>query len=55
MQKVNRKPDKINELMLKTKADLKERPEVILGLFFLLIDWLSYEEWAEFVEIERPR
>ena len=25
-KEVNRKPDKINELKLKTKADLKERP-----------------------------
>ena len=44
-KEVNRKLDKINELILKTKADLKERPDntiVILGLCFLLIDWLSF-------------
>ena len=29
-EKVEEKPDKINEFMLKTKADLKERPDDIL-------------------------
>ena len=44
-KEVSRKLDKINELILKTKADLKERPDniiVIYGLCFLLIDWLSF-------------
>ena len=45
---VNRKPDEINELILKTKTYLKERPDnnimVILGLCFLLTDWLSFRE-----------
>ena len=41
------KPDKINELILKTKADLKENSDniiFILGLCFLLINWLSFGE-----------
>ena len=46
MKKVNRKSDKINQLKLKTKADLKEGPVplVMLQLYFLLIDWLSFGE-----------
>ena len=47
MKKVKGKPDKINELILKTNANLKEGPGkmiVMLGLCFLLIDWLSFEE-----------
>ena len=40
-KEVNRKLDKINEL--KTKADLITLI-VILGLFFLLIDWPSFRE-----------
>ena len=40
-KEVKGKPDKINELIPKTKADRKEGPDniiVILGLFFL--NWL---------------
>ena len=29
MKRIQRKPDKINELILKTKADLKEGPDNI--------------------------
>ena len=50
-KEVNRKPDKINELKLKTKADLKERLDniiVVPGLCFLLIDWLSFGEEGGF-------
>ena len=46
-KEVNGKPGKINELIQKTKADLKERPDniiLIIGLCFLLIDWLSFGE-----------
>ena len=28
-KEVHRTPDKINELILKTKADIKERPDII--------------------------
>ena len=43
---MNGKPDKINELILNRKADLKEGLGNIIGLFFLLIDWLSFGERA---------
>ena len=47
-KKSKEKLDKIIELILKTKADLKEGPDkkiiVILGLWFLLNDWLSFRE-----------
>ena len=44
-------------MILKTKAEMKERPDniiVILGLCFLLIDWLSFGEGSSF-DIGRPR
>ena len=55
---VNGKPDKINELILKTKADLKEtliaynsHPWIIV----LLINRLSFGEGEGLFEIGRPR
>ena len=53
-------PDKTSDLILKTKADLKEEPDniiVIYGLCFLLIDWLSFGEGegGGSFEIGRPR
>ena len=47
--KRSRKKDRINEL--KTKTDLKEGPDsiiFILGLCFLLTDWLSFGEGGGF-------
>ena len=47
----------MNELILKTNSDLKEGPKnitVILGLCFLLADWLSFIEEDKF-EIGNPR
>ena len=40
------KSDKINELILKTKANLKERPDNSHPwiMVFLLVDWLSFGE-----------
>ena len=47
-KKVDGKPDNINELILKTKADIKERPDTIeqssLDYVFISIDWLSFGE-----------
>ena len=56
-KEANRKPYKINELILKTKADLKERPGsiiVIQGLYFLLIGWLSVGKRGGSFQIGRP-
>ena len=47
----------MNELILKTNSDLKEGPKsitVILGLCFLLADWLSFIKGDKF-EIGNPR
>ena len=57
-KEVEGKLGKINELILKTKSDLKEGPNNIIififGLCFLLVDWLSFGEGGSF-EIGGPR
>ena len=53
MKRSQRKADKINELILTTKADLKEGPDniiVLLGLCFLLIIRVL-ENWTIFMEV----
>ena len=43
-KKFNGKPDRINELILKTKVDMKERPD---NICFVLLNWLSYGDGGE--------
>ena len=48
---------RLNELILKTKADLKEGPDktiVILALYFLSTDWLLFGEGWVRLKLDVP-
>ena len=55
MKEVKGKPDKINELMLKTKADLKEGPDNINSHLWIMFyfNWMVVI-WKELVSIYLP-